>query len=1041
MHHYHGRRIFSALAVVLALSLLTTVAWGQHGSEGKVSVTVLDPQQAVVAGAKLTLVDQATNRSQEGITSGAGTFTFVNLPIGLYKLTVAQPGFAPQVIDVIVQAAKTTDVEMKLAVGAQAITVEVQAAAPVLETTTNAISQVIDPKQIETLPISGRDLTQLSRLAPGYNGTWQGLPTYAQGSNVDGVVGGPTRMKFSGAAASDISPRLENMEEMTVQTDLMDTNQGFGQAAMQIGYITRRGSNTWHGRVYEDFRNDWLNANSWSANASGLDRTHRILNDFGGSAGGPILKNKLFFFGSLATSRQPGKGSNTSIVFTPAAQAGNFTYAGADGTHTINLFQVAQAYNASLPGTVNSAIAAQLTKINSSLSSGSVNSTADPIINNLSFQWPQPITNWYETLRVDYDLSSRLRMNLALNRRLFTSPGDTLPAYPSPAFGGTMGGNTSDALTAAYGLDWTITPRLINQLKVGWNYNSTAWAYNSNHGYFQDPFEWWWPFSADNGNNASGRWYQRPINTYYPITNISDTLTAQRGAHNLSFGFSFVREHDHYWNGPEGIGGISLGLNEGDPALAALTNAGAYNPLPGANTDQQAEAQNLYATLTGRISSITGLYSYSIKAQDYFHGVSAFPLNEVASAWGLFGQDSWRLRPNLTVNYGLRWDFTGDDYDRTSEYHNAGMTSIFGPTAPGDLFKPGALNGNLNPTLESRPHAYNGWKVAPQPTLGFAWNVSHEGGILGKLIGKDATVIRGGYGLRRFSIPYQYVWNYASNCGSFYYQNFALNAGSGSGAGTFAPGSLALGNTLPPYAITPATFQKVAPESQFTFTEGAGGSCGINVTGIKPDIGQPYIQSWNFGIQRQLGKSRVLEVRYSGNRGLKEWVALNTNEINTFENGFLKEFQNAQNNLRINGGSSFANLNPSGGTVAVPIMTAAFTGSTTGAQTNGQFSNGTFINYLNNGRRRIVCRAVDYRGRCSAVLLQSRGSGIRALRYQHWLHRRWRRFPHQLLPGESVCGPQRDQYRQHRLPVRCGVLQLPRAAGGLPSAGLARVAV
>jgi len=541
-------------------------------------------------------------------------------------------------------------------------------------------------------------------------------------------------------------------------------------------------------------------------------------------------------------------------------------------------------------------------------------------------------------------------MNLALNRTLRQSPGDTLPAFPGSDLAPvTQAGNKSDAATAGYGLDWTITPTLINQLKVGWLYNASFFAYNSNHGYFQYPFEWNYPLTPTNTPQMSGQVYPRPINTYYPNFNVADTLGWQHSSHNLQFGYTFVREHDHYWNGPEGIGGIGFGLVQGDAALDALTDTGTYQPLPGASTSQQTEAQNLYAQLTGRINSVTGLYPFSVKTQNYIHGVGAFPLNEVATSWGLFAQDSWHIRRGLTVNYGLRWDFTGDDYDLTSEYHNADQSSIFGPTAPGDLFKPGALSGNLSPTLQSRPHAYNGWNVTPQPSLGFAWNPDKKGGILGAIFGGDATVLRGGYSLRRFTIPYQYVWNYASNCGSFYYQNFALSPSTVAVTGNFTPGSLALGQTLPSYAITPAAFQKVAPESQFTFTAGAGGSCGINVTGIKPNIAEPYIQSWNFGIQRKLGSSRVLEIRYTGNRGLKEWVALNTNEVNIFENGFLKEFQNAQNNLKINGGNSFGNTNPAAGTVPLPIMTGAFTGSTTGSQTNAQFSSGQLITWLNTG--------------------------------------------------------------------------------------------
>jgi hypothetical protein len=125
---------------------------------------------------------------------------------------------------------------------------------------------------------------------------------------------------------------------------------------------------------------------------------------------------------------------------------------------------------------------------------------------------------------------------------------------------------------------------------------------------------------------------------------------------------------------------------------------------------------------------------------------------------------------------------------------------------------------------------------------------------------------------------------------------------------------------------------------------------GVPATGFKYKIGQPYTMSWTFGIQRKLGESRALEIRYNANRTRNQWIAIDLNEINIFENGFLQEFIAAQNNLSINGGGSFANLNPGAGTVPLPILTTAFTGSSTGSQTNSNFSSGTFITYLNNGQ-------------------------------------------------------------------------------------------
>jgi hypothetical protein len=288
----------------------------------------------------------------------------------------------------------------------------------------------------------------------------------------------------------------------------------------------------------------------------------------------------------------------------------------------------------------------------------------------------------------------------------------------------------------------------------------------------------------------------------------------------------------------------------------------------------------------------------------------------------------------------LRWDFTGDDHDLTGAYHNATPSDIYGPSGVGNLFQPGSLNGNMNPVLAARAHAYSGWNVSPQPMAGFAWRPDYKTGLLGKLAG-DHTVIRGGFSMRRFTDSTQYVWNMATDFGALYFQDFYLNPYGPGSSGTFVPGSLSLGDKLPTYGYSPAsTYQTVAPESQFTFA----GTVGVN--GMNPKIAQPYTQSWNIGIQRELGPSRVLEVRYNGNRARHLWLTQNINEVNVFENGFLGQFKNAQANLKINqqhNVQSFAN-NGYAGQVATPVFDAAFKGHASA------YSGGDFINDLNTGQ-------------------------------------------------------------------------------------------
>lgn len=958
---FFGKPLVLCVAALVLVLVTGPSAWGQH-IQGRINVTVVDPQGSVIPGAKLQLTDVATGQLRSAETQSGGTYSFVNLPPGSYKLTVTQEGFRQSAFDVTVQATKTTDVEAKLELGEVTQVIEVGSVTPVVDTTSNAIGTVMDMRHIENLPIIGRDITQLARLSPGYSGvpgtntgTWNGLPSIAQGNNIDGVIGSPSRMKFGGNAQAAVSPRLENIEEMTVQTDQLDLNQGFGTSSMQINYVTRRGGSNFHGRLYWDHRNSALNANSWFNNAVGNDKAHRLRNEFGGSVGGPVWKEKLFFFFSLSTMRQPGSTTRNSNFLNAAVQAGDFSYVDGGGvTQTVNLFQVAQNHNTangtSLPTTVNSVIAGQLNRINQSLQFGSV-SNVNLNVDNISWIDLQPTVEWYPTFRIDFDATQALRFNFSYNKTRRTQDRINQPFFPGSDFDSTSGGNRFNHYTNALGVEWTVSPTLLNSFRAGYLYYNEQFVYNSPREYLNNPVSVGWVQGL-----RSTMTFALPVTTFYPVVSASDTLTWQKNSHTMNFGFSFYRETNRYFNPPEGIAFTNLDIVNGDPALNAFSSAN----LPGSSTAQQGQAQDFYALLTGRISNVLTRYPYDSTAGQYDTTPGgAFNLKERATAWGLFYQDSWRIKPSLTINYGLRWDFTGDARDLNRAYHNADESSLYGPSGIGNLFMPGTLTGNMNPTLEERTSVYDAWST-PQPNVGVAWVPRFGNGFLGKLTGNDDLVVRASFSLRSFTVPYQYFWNNASNYGGFFYQ-FATLQPTCSAApcptGAYLPGSLSLGQPLPAYLTSPASFQAVAPAAQFTFTNGQFNN-GLN--GIQRDIGQPYTMAWTIGIQRKFGTSRALEVRYSANSTKNQWISYNLNEVNIFENGFLQEFMNAQTNLAAfraanplcgQGGQpacSFANLGLPG-QVAVPILTAAFTGSTTGSQMNSNFTSTNFRNWLDNG--------------------------------------------------------------------------------------------
>lgn len=956
---YMGARPWVALFgwLLLSLSLVPTASAQQ--TLGTVSVTVVDATGAVVPGAELKLTDLATNDARTAFTREAGNYTFVNLNFGQYKLTVSLQGFQTQTLDVLVQSARTTDVKATLTVGAREEVVEVVGGvAPLVESTTNAIATTIDMKQIEDLPLAGRNIAQLSQLAAGYNGTWNGLPSAAQGNTVDGIIGNTTRWRYqtvNSAQSTAITPRLENIAEMVISTDQIDLNQGFGNSTMQITYVTRRGSNAFHGRLYEGFRAQFLNARNWGSTVK--PKYHQ--NEFGASAGGPIFRDKLFFFASGSALDVPGGSRTTRTYFSDDAKRGVFTYG--NGAKA-NLFDIYAAYNAanrtSFPAAVsqiNPMTQARIAEVdryrqNAGVLSPPESQPTDPNLRQWEWQYANPQRTYYPTFRVDYNMSDRWRLNLAYNQTKFNAPTSYSDHWPGDGRGAARKSNNA---SVSLGVDTTISPSLLNRFTGGWLYTAAWFGIGGSDGFYTNP-------TINYGYGGYTDNYELPNSRMQPIFSVSDSITWVKGSHTLRFGGNAYREVNKYWDPPEGYTAIALGLVENDPARDVLTKdairaaAGPGAPLP---TDAEwANARQLYAMLAGRISNFSGRHAYRPSTGTYAagntpdpNGVAYSTLYELLTSWGLFVQDSYRFKPNLTANLGLRWDFVSPDKDLTGKYHSLTPQDLFGPTGVGNLFNPGpqSLTGTHDPVYTAREAPYGHWRVTPQPAVGIAWTPRAEGNFIERLLGGDRSVVRTGYSFRRFTMPQQFVWDMGSSFGLAFYQNFSASPSTSGAPGTFRPGSIKLGDAgwLPqscataPFApacfvYSPKQYDRVIHMKDSTFIGGAA-------AGIRSDIRQPYTQSWTVGVQRQLGGGRAIEVRYNGNRTRNQWLAMDVNEVNIFENGFLDEFKKARTNLSINqaaGVNSFANRGLPG-QVNLPIMTAA----------GISFTNATFINQLGNG--------------------------------------------------------------------------------------------
>ncbi|HZS56985.1 MAG TPA: carboxypeptidase-like regulatory domain-containing protein [Bryobacteraceae bacterium] len=935
-------------AVFLQLAIgSVALAQVSTSTTGRIRGIVTDPSGAAVPGATLVAKDTSTSAEITVTSEKDGNYTFLSLQPGTYQLTVTMSGFQTAVYNgIVVDASRITDQPVTLTLGSVSNKVEVSGVAPVLETSSSQISTTVENKDIQDLPLSGRDTLPFATLMAGNQnigtdssagryGTFNGLPNASMNISLDGMNNNSQRFKSGGTSFFEFAPaRLDAIQEVTV-TSTGSGADASGDGAMQIQLVTKRGTEDYHFKVFEQFRNTDLNANSFFNNEKGLARTKVRQNDFGGNIGGPLpipfvpyFKHRLFFFINFEATPLPTSLVDTATTLTPAAQTGLFSYVGSDGaTHSLNVLQLATSKG--FPGGIDPVAAGILNTTNGTLKGGVVTpSTTDLIHQTLT--WNQPYTNntYYPTARLDYQIAPKVAWHGVWNLRYNNITG--YPQYP----GLSVPGNAYKITTyvASNTVDWTIAPTILNSATFGiqsngeyfyqgTNYNQWS-AYGNRNIVFQP--------STFTPAITSVVPAQTPFVRNNPVYQFRDNLSWLKGKHSLSFGASWL--HSSFWEssyGAPGGGGIpnyTLGVSSSDPAANFFTTAN----FPSIRSADVANAEQLYAILTGRISSISSGYGIDENTKQYAP-FSPVTQRFAYSTSGLYVQDSYHVTTSLTVNYGLRWEFTTpirntNNIDLIATYQN-----LFGPSYY--ALQPGILSPNQNPVLTQQSAAYSSDYKQPSPNFGFAWNPHYKSGWLGALLG-HGTVIRGSYSINFYQEGMNAISNVmSSNGGST--QSQVLNPGQ---AG-FTPGGLTLSSPTPALITNPSAFATTLPESDFTFANG--------VYGINPNLRQPYVQNWTFGIQRQVAPNTVFEARYVGNKATRIWHYYNVQETDIFHNGFLQEFENAQTNLAINqaaGVNSFGNRGVAGQT-ALPIMSTAF-----GSATSSTFTNGTFITDLQTGQ-------------------------------------------------------------------------------------------
>ena len=956
------QRLFTVLvaSVILAAS---GFAYAQGGTSSTLSGVVLDTGGGVVPGADVTVKHNATNVSQSSVTNTEGVFSFPGLNVGTYTVTVTLQGFKTFITNnVVLTSGAGANVRATLEVGGVSEQVTVTSSSEIVQTQSPTVSTTVNTNQITKLPITSRSAMDFVNLLPGVStpagnrqATINGLPRGTINITLDGVNIQDNTLRSTDGFFAIVSPRLDSIEEVTVTTASQGATDA-GQGAVQVKFVTRGGTNNFTGSGYYYARRDHWNSNTWFNNRNGVAKAKLVQNQEGFRAGGPIDipglydgHNKAFFFVNWEEVRQPSDQTRDRNLLNIAAMNGNFTYGGT----TVNVLDLA-ARNGQL-ATVDPIVGKLLQEIRTSTNGGSLQAL-DPNLDRFSFNIPVQSARHYPTFRLDYNLSQRNRASFAYNYQKFTDFPDTLnnrdlsfPGFPVNA------GQSSVRLGWSGSVRSTVTSNLVNESRVGYSGAPVTFFGELNKDMFSGPAVNQGGFYLVFPNVNSG--LQSPSASPQPQSRnansllLEDTLTWLKGSHSISMGGSFT-QYDIWAKNSALVPQINFGVLASDPA-AGLFNA---TNFPGASQANITAAQNLYALLTGRVQTITADARLNDATGQYEFmgtGLQRGRLRET----GIYVQDAWRLKPNVTVNVGVRYDIQMPFYPLNSLYSVAPIESICGVSgAKGDnscnLFQSGAQPG-VKPTFNqyaSGTRAYNVDYNNIAPSVGFAWTPGQKSGVLGALIGREGDfAVRGGY-TRSFSRPglNDFTGVFSSNPG------IVIDASRSDGLGNLGASPLLLRNSSalgpPAFSATPK-YPMTAPITQ-------------SIRGFDPHIQVPYADSWSIGVQRGLGKDMAVELRYVGTRGKQQWRtwsnggeigSLNFNEFNIFDNHFIDEFRTAQANLQANiaggRGNTFA-YTGAAGTAPLPTFLAFFNAqgasqaSNAGAYSGANWTNTTFLSYL-----------------------------------------------------------------------------------------------
>ena len=965
-------RWWLGFAIVL---LWPTVALAQGSTKTTLSGIVSDSGGGVLPGAAVEVKNDRTGLVTNVVTNSTGAFDVPAIDPGVYTISVKMSGFKTGVLrDVELLSGTPRSVKITLEIGALEQSVEVRGGSQLIQTQTTGITSTVRVDQISTLPLITRNALNFVPFLPGVDtssnnhsqrsSTVSGLPQSSLSITVDGANIQDKYTRTTDGFFANIHPKLDLIEEVTVSSATSGADAS-GQGAVQIKFATRSGTNQFTGSAYEFHRNRGLNTNYYFNTVNGLSKNVLTLNQWGFRQGGPIVipkvydgRGKAFFFFNFEQLRFPLSNTRTRNLLSPAAQAGNFQYpAAGGGVTTVNLFAIAQP--AGQTSTPDPIVAALLAKIRAGAeSTGIINNRNDP--NTQEFLW-QP-----ESLRIDNSPGGRVDFNLNTANRLSISYNYQGQRLTPNLFGGdepNFPGLSNQAhlysavSRASASLRTTLTKNLVNEVRVGISYAPVWFADLVDASQFEDQGGFSLNFPTLGGvalTNATTN--TGPTSRNGKSYNYDETLNWLRGNHSLQIGGSYSRVSG-WTKGQTIVPSLTLGVDTTNDPANAMFNA---TNFPGAAGADLNNARALYALLTGRVTSITSNARLDGSTGQYVY-LGAGQTEEHQDEVGLFMQDSWRIRPTVTLNAGLRWQVALPFQADASVYSRNTMADLCGISGFGDgpggrecnLFNPGVFNqGGRVPVYELYTAGNKGYDTEYDnfaPNVGIAWQPNVEGGWLRRVLGDPAlATVRASYGLAYNSDGLGFFTGvYNSNPGNQINTNRTVTSPQFPlvGPGESWPVLLRTPERLGPSPNIPA-----APVYPLAINFDSG----VNL--FHPNFRTPYVHSYSVGVQRSIGRRMAIEVRYVGTRLVDGTVTENWNEVNWTSNGFLDEFTAAQANLAAhvaagcgtagNPACTFAYRGAGSGTSPLPIYLAAFTGSGNSGSTAAY----TGTNWTNNAR-------------------------------------------------------------------------------------------